>query len=405
MAHPADAVFSPGGPDADAFGQAEHYPASDRPDDFDQAPMVGSTTDADTRAPCHHVARSSAPWNFRRAPEEAVVKYDYAGKMRTPDDFLSREPVTGLLLIKDDTILYEHYQYARTDKDRLSSASMVKTIVSMLAGIAINEGRIGSVEDRAEKYVPTLRGSLYGGTTLRELLQMSSGIACDEPISTNSDKTYADRFFGEIFGSHPDPGAALARFDRRVAAPGAEFHYSSSDNETLTTILRRAVGEPLSDYLAQKIWQPMGAESDAGWQIDGSGQETGPYGFSAVLRDYGRFGRLLAHDGDWNGRQLIPRQWVMEATTLRPEDKQVAPGAAGVYYGYGYQLWILPGKRRQFALIGMGGQYVFVDTAAKLVLVQTAVRFNDGSHVTSPYNETLFLWRAFVKQFGQGPES
>lgn len=401
QAAPAQPVFSPDGPEADAFGRAQHYPASQRPDVFNQSQVIGTTTDGDTHVPSHHVPRAAIPWLFKRASTEATLEFDYAGRERTLPDFLSHVPVTGLLLIKDDTILYEHYQYGRTDKDRLVSNSMVKTIVAMLAGIALHEGSLRSIHDRVAAYLPALRGSLYGETTLRALLQMSSGIACDEPIAEGSDKTYADRMFSNLFGRRSDPVAALAKFDRRLDPEGAQFHYSSSDNEALTTLLRHAVGMPLSDYLARKIWQPMGAESDAGWAIDGSGQEMGSYGFDAVLRDYGRLGRLLAHDGAWEGRQLIPRQWVIEATTLHPADQQVAPGTAAHYYGYGYQVWILPEKRRQFALIGAGGQYVFVDPTAKLVLVQTAVRYYDGSYVTSPGNETLCVWRAFVRKYGQ----
>jgi CubicO group peptidase (beta-lactamase class C family) len=110
------------------------------------------------------------------------------------------------------------------------------------------------------------------------------------------------------------------------------------------------------------------------------------------LRDYARLGRLLAHDGAWEGKQIIPAQWMLEATTVRPSDGYLAPGRTSPNsLGYGYLMWLLPGTRRRFALIGLYGQRICVDPASKLVMVQTAVEEND---------EVWKLWSAVVKQFG-----
>ena len=105
-------------------------------------------------------------------------------------------------------------------------------------------------------------------------------------------------------------------------------------------MLRAAIRRPITDYLREKIWQPIGTEANASWAIDSSGQEVTFCCFNAVLRDYARFGRLLAHDGMWEGHQLIPRQWVIDATTVRPTEGYLAPGVATRYDGYGYQVWI-----------------------------------------------------------------
>jgi CubicO group peptidase (beta-lactamase class C family) len=115
--------------------------------------------------------------------------------------------------------------------------------------------------------------------------------------------------------------------------------------------------------------------------------------FNAVLRDYGRLGRLLAHDGAWDGRQIIPRQWMVDATTVRAPDAYLAPGRATPILGYGYLVWLLPGARRQFALVGLHGQNICIDPTSKLVMVQTAVDTN---------YEVWSLWAALVEQFGEG---
>jgi CubicO group peptidase (beta-lactamase class C family) len=143
--------------------------------------------------------------------------------------------------------------------------------------------------------------------------------------------------------------------------------------------------------LRQKIWEPIGAEADAAWLTDAEGLELAHFGFNAVLRD-ARLGRLLAYDGGWEGRQIIPTRWMIDATTVKPADSYLAPGKATPYLGYGYLLWLLPGPRRQFALVGQNGQRVCIDPASKLVLVQTALE-------DTP--EVWRLWSALVKQFGQ----
>jgi CubicO group peptidase (beta-lactamase class C family) len=112
--------------------------------------------------------------------------------------------------------------------------------------------------------------------------------------------------------------------------------------------------------------------------------------FNAVLRDYARFGRLLAHDGAWDGLQLIPRQWLVDATTLRHGTP---------YYDYGYQVRILPGPQRRFVLLGIRGQLIFVDPGSKPVMVHTAVR---KSTADPGYAEAGALWWAVVRQFGNG---
>jgi CubicO group peptidase (beta-lactamase class C family) len=115
--------------------------------------------------------------------------------------------------------------------------------------------------------------------------------------------------------------------------------------------------------------------------------------FNVVLRDYARLGRLFAYDGAWDGRQIVPTQWTIDATTVRASEAYLAPGRATPMLGYGYLVWLLPGARRQFALVGLHGQYICVDPTSKLIMVQTAVDTN---------YEIWRLWSALVEQFGEG---
>jgi CubicO group peptidase (beta-lactamase class C family) len=186
--------------------------------------------------------------------------------------------------------------------------------------------------------------------------------------------------------------ATITQFDHRIAPPGTRFYYASIEPDVLGVVLHYAIGRSASEYLQDKVWQPIGAEADATWLLDAEGIELAHFGFSAVLRDYARLGRLLAHDGAWEGKQIIPAQWMIDATTVRPSDAYLAPGKAMPTFGYGYLLWLLPGNRRQFALVGDYGQRIFVDPASKLVVVQTALDDANG--------EAWSLWSALAEQLG-----
>jgi CubicO group peptidase (beta-lactamase class C family) len=184
-------------------------------------------------------------------------------------------------------------------------------------------------------------------------------------------------------------------FDNREAPPDTRFHYASIETEVLGLVLAGAVQMTPAAYLETRIWQKMGAEADASWVVDATGHEGTYCCFSAVLRDWARLGLVLAHDGAWNGQQIIPRQWLLDATTIAPGEGFRRPGIATPYYGYGYQVWIFPGPRHQFALLGIHGQKIFVDPAAQLVLVHTSAQVNP----TAPGPvELIALWNALVKK-------
>jgi CubicO group peptidase (beta-lactamase class C family) len=249
---------------------------------------------------------------------------------------------------------------------------MAKTMTAMLVGIAIEEGRIGSVDDLAAAYVPELASTEYGRTSLRHLLQMSSGVRFSEGYATSGDDVL--RLILDTYALQ-DPGgvSAVTSFNDREHPAGTKFSYASVETQVLGLVLARAIGRSVAEYLEQKIWQPIGAEADATWLVDNSGQEVTFCCLNAVLRDYARLGLLLAYDGNWRGRQIIPAAWVFDATTVRADQPHLQPGTASPTEGYGYQTWILPGSRRTFLLAGTRGQRIFVDPQSKLIMVNTAV--------------------------------
>ncbi len=394
----AEPVFSDGGPDADAYGRQEGYPVG-RPATFRQQRfMVGAHSHFDEMVKARPVAKAAVASPLKRAAGEFALTYSYQGKERSLDDYLARHPATGLLIAKGDTILTERYQYARNDRHRFVSHSMAKTVTAMLFGIARDDKKIRSIDDKVEAYVPELAGSEYGATPLKALLTMSSGVAFSENYSGQDDISKMNR---ELFRRDtPGVAAVVRQFNTRIDPPGTTFRYAGIETEILGLVLRKATGVPVADYLRDKIWQPMGAEADASWLIDGSGHEATYCCLNAVLRDYARLGLMLAHDGFWNGRQIVPRPWLIEATSIAPPGGK-RPRVASADFGYGYQVWLVPGSRRVFSLRGVHGQTIFVDPRSKLVLVHTAVRLTPARDPAAA--ELAALWRALLAKHGASP--
>src|SRR5262249_46486795 len=193
------------------------------------------------------------------------------------------------------------------------------------------------------------------------------------------------------------PGA-VTEFNQRAVPAGSKFSYASVESEVLGLVIRAATNHTVADYLQSRVWQFTGAEADATWLIDRSGQEVSFCCLNAVLRDYARLALLLAHDGNWRGRQIIPAAWLMEATTVRADQPHLKPGTATPFLGYGYQTWILPGERRMFSLRALPGPILNVDPQSKLVMVQAAVH---PQAVPIPsLREAGALWAGLVRQLG-----
>ena len=143
----------------------------------------------------------------------------------------------------------------------------------------------------------------------------------------------------------------------------------SDDSVMLGYVVAAAVGRPLNEYFSEKIWIPLGAEDDAYWSVDMGRNVVGSSGFTARLRDWARLAGMLANNGRWDGRQVVPEKWVLEMTTPNRAFPHLLPGASE-YLGYGYQTWLFPAKRR-FALLGVFGQGIFIDPETKTSLVMT----------------------------------
>ena len=391
LAFPAAAA-----PDEQQLGKAAGYPIGTPASWFyDESVRVGSFSNLDKLLPHYTLKKAASPLPLPKAAGEPKFEYRFENQTHTLDDFLARQRVTGLLLIKDGEILLERYQYDRTPAHRFVSHSMAKSIVSIAVGIALAEGKIASLDDGVSKYAPKLAGSAYGETSIRNVLRMSSGVPFKEVYDGKDDLT---RF--SILRRSQGSIAALRSFGGREVGQGTRFHYASSETVVLAVLLRAVTGTTLSEYLTERLWQPMGAEADATWVRSPDGLEIGSGSFNAILRDYGRLGVLLANDGAVGARQVVPKQYLLEATDWHRQPDAFAPRRATPYFGYGYQFWTFPGEKRRFALLGVYGQSIFVDPELKLVMVITAVAKNASVGKESFAMERNAVWRGLIGKYG-----
>lgn len=393
IAAPAEPHFNPGGPQLSSYTDAGgQFQIASRRTWWQTSHSVDGFSRLDQILSANTVRKAETPSPWRRATGGPTITYamQQTGSRRfTIDEYLARNPATGLLIAQGDTIHIERYQYGRTDAHRLTSFSMAKTVTALLVGLAVADGAIAAIDDPAERYVPELKDSEYGRTPIRHLLTMSSGVRFDEDYSGRDDvsRMVAAMMFPQARGGP----AAVRQFNDRIAPPGQRWSYASAETQVLGLVLRAAIKRPIAEYLSERIWQPIGAESDASWMVDGSGQEATFAYFNAVLRDYARLGMLLANGGRVGGHQVIPEAWLREMTRAHFTSTQT-----GRWFGYGFQTWIFPDNDGSFALLGVRGQAIYVDPARRLVMVHTAVR----PQARDPGGaEATALWRGVKAAF------
>lgn len=275
------------------------------------------------------------------------------------DDWIAERAVTGLVVMKNGEIVYENYFLGTAPEDRRIAWSVSKSYLSALIGILLDEGAIASLDDPVTQYAPALEGTAYDGATIRNVLNMASGVTFNEDyLDYDSDINRMGRVVA-LGGTLDDFTTDLKA---RFAEPGAEWKYVSIDTHVLGMVARGATGRSIPDLLSEKIIAPMGLEYEPYYVTDGTGTAFVLGGLNMTTRDYARFGQMYQQGGRWNGRQIVPQDWVAEST--RPS----APTAPG-RIGYGYQWWIPQGAAEgEYMARGVYGQYIYVDTARNVVI-------------------------------------
>lgn len=349
-------------PTLDPAEDHNHFGAADRQMFWTLDQKVAGYRNMDKIYPTREIKAGGHAHPLPRTPVElSSVRYELDGATFDTEDFIRQRNIAGLLVIKDGRVVMERYALGNTEATRWHSASVAKSVTSMLVGAALNDGYIASVDEKVITYVPALEGSVYGEVTIRHLLQMASGVAWNEDYTDPaSDVNNVPLDTDEAYG--------VLRRKPRVAPPGEVFNYNSAQMRMIGAVLAKATGRNLSTYLSEKIWTPYGMEADANWRLNSAtGVEIAGMGISATLRDFGRIGMFALNQGRLlNGTSVLRDGWMNESTT---------PSTGNDAYGY---LWWL-GPERSYVAVGVCGQIISVRPTDNLVFVTHSARPEAGN--------------------------
>ncbi|HDS9360479.1 TPA: serine hydrolase [Enterobacter chengduensis] len=309
--------------------------------------------------------------------------YQVNGKTYSLKDYLQRQNVSGLLVLKDGKIAYKYLGEGNTDTTLWTSRSVGKSVVSTLVGIALKEGKIHSLDDLVTRYEPDLKGTAWDGVTLKQLITHTSGVAWNEDY-TNPTSDFAQLTECEAKPGTYDCVRRLVSGLHRAHPAGENWSYSSGGAWLLGDVLERATGMTLAAYLEKSIWQPYGMASDGVWHAYAKGEhDVGAHGFNATLEDWGRFGEFILHNGTLpNGQQILPDGWVADASRWTQAKGSVSDAHPNGLYGY--QWWnnevpvnaenVTPAAndslKNSLWALGIFGQMIMVNQAENLVIVQ-----------------------------------
>lgn len=315
------------------------------------------------------VTRAGPVTEFPRedfAPPE--LKYD--GEIYSYDEFADVTKTNAFLIIRDGKIIFEDYRN-NTDADtRFIAFSMSKSITSMLIGIALDKGAIRSVDDLAVVYAPELRDSGYDGVTIRQILEMRSGVDYEERYDFGESPSLAAVIHENAVVQNRERFVDRAKTVGRKAEPGSRFNYATLDTAVLGRILEAATGQSISKFMSEYLWEPAGMEYSGFWIADGApgvGRELNGMGYNASLRDFGRLGQLMLNGGVLGGRRILSEEWVRASTDMKPYENAAVGGEHGAY---GYQWWKLDDRPGSYMAIGLQGQFIYVDPRSKTVVVK-----------------------------------
>jgi CubicO group peptidase (beta-lactamase class C family) len=353
-----------------------------------------------------HRIRDFMPVSTMKAPEEAFQfeegkpidlpkNFQFEGRTVDATRFLEETDTSGLLVIKDGEVRYENYWLTGGREVKWLSMSVAKSVIATAIGIAVDE-RLIDIEKTMTHYVPSLKGSAYDGVRVKDVLQMSSGAAWSEDYSNPESDVLR---MGKIMAL----GGSLDEFVEgmtREWTPGTRNRYNSGDTQALGMLLTKATGKSITRYLQEKIWQPLGMESDAHWIVDDHNMEMAFGGLNATARDYAKIGELYRLKGQWQGKQLVSESWVNEATT--PDAPHIMPGVHKEFpVGYGYQWWVPESRENEYTAIGVYNQFVFVNPERGLVIVKLSANSNYGTTNDEASNRELETIE-FFREVGRG---
>ena len=284
-------------------------------------------------------------------------------------DYLKSGAINALLVIRNDSVLYERYSQGYSDSTLTTIFSGAKSMISIMIGQALSENRIRSLNDKVTDYIPELKANpAFAEITLKNLLDMKSGLAFQDALGGILKAFFSDEAKYYYTG---DMQAELMKV-KLVNKPGTVWVYKSIDPILLGWVLKKATGKSVAQYFESHVWKKIGTGYNATWGLDQiNGLTNTASRFQVTAIDFAKIGRLYLHKGNYNGEQVVPEDWVNQSVNIGSEKPASAKGWQKSAHHY---LWWIPqeGDNGDYAAEGMLGQRLYVDPKTNTIIVQFA---------------------------------
>ena len=367
------------------WGESSGYPIGWGPDGAQQKwegypeYHVGNFSGGiESMLPHKKISASANKSNFVNAKRKIKLNF-----LMDASDYASRYNRSAILIARNNEIWHEEYRYKRTNDMRFFGWSMTKSILGLLVGIAFDQKKLESLDDRIDKYVPQLVVHPFSDITIRNLLNMSSGIdICESFCSPNNGFVrygYSQIGYSPRRGMDTDQRRGIMTFKwGRNETQGQKFNYTDLNPVLMAWVLVYVYQMPLHQIAEQNLWRPMGASSDATWLTDSRGFAFAGAGFSATLHDWARVGMLVANEGSANGKQIVSKSWIDETSLHGEKDQASRFNDARPNRGYRNFFWHHTANGSVLRMAGALSQSILIDKKTKTVLVQTGISHENG---------------------------
>ena len=360
---------------------------------YDKDKIVYNFLNMDKIFPTREIKASKNPRPLKRNIKTLPETFFFEGEEKNLQEYLDYFWSDGMIVLHKNEMVYENYWLGNNENKRHISWSVAKSFISALVGIAYEEGLIDSLDDPVTKYLDDFKETGYDDVTIKDILQMSSGVLFNED--------YAD-YDSDInrFGRAVATGTSMRDFSKtltREREPGTYMHYVSINTQVLGFLLQEVTNKSISQYLYDKIWNPLGMEDSAYFILDDVKDEFALGGLNATLRDYAKFGLLYLQNGRWNDNQIISKQWIEDSHStdgihLVPGERETSSNP----WGYGYQWWVPGFPDTDYTASGVYNQYIYIDPLSEIVIAKTSSNYKYTSELQMSKDMHMAMFRAIA---------
>jgi len=361
---------------------------------YNKDKIVYNFVNMDKIFPSRNIKASENPKPVKRNIQTLPETFSFEGETKNLQEYLDYFWSDGMIVIHKDEIVYENYWLDNNESKKHISWSVAKSFVSALVGIAFEEGLIDSIDDPITKYLHDFKNTGYDNVSIKDILQMSTGVLFNED--------YAD-YDSDInrFGRAIATGKSMRDFSRtltREKEPGTYMHYVSINTQVLGFLLQEVTNKSISEYLYEKIWNPLGMEDSAYFILDDVEDEFALGGLNATLRDYAKFGLLYLQKGRWNNLQILSEQWIEDSH--KTDAEHLVPGVRETSsnpWGYGYQWWVPGFPDTDYTASGVYNQYIYIDPECEIVIAKTSSNYKYTSELQWSKDMHIAMFRSIAQ--------